>query len=109
MGVSVGDVNNDGYPDIYVANDSYERDYLYINQKNGTFKDEFEERMESISISSMGTDMSDVNNDGYPDIFTTDMLPDDDYRLKTLGAFDNIDLYKKGEGGPCHQFMKNCL
>jgi enediyne biosynthesis protein E4 len=110
LGVSVGDINNDGYPDVYIANDSYERDYMYINQKNGTFKDELELCMQQISFSSMGADIADINNDGYPDIFTTDMLPGDDYRLKTLGAFDNIDLYRnKLQLGFYHQFMKNCL
>jgi hypothetical protein len=110
LGVSVGDINLDGYPDVYVANDSYERDYLYINQKDGTFKDEMEACMEHNSFSSMGADICDVNNDGYPDIFTTDMLPGDDYRLKTLGAFDNIDLYRtRLDAGFYHQFMKNCL
>jgi enediyne biosynthesis protein E4 len=110
LGVSVGDINNDGWPDIYVANDSYERDYLYINQKNGTFKDELEECVEQNSFSSMGADLADINNDGYSDIFTTDMLPGDDYRLKTLGAFDNIDLYNtRIKVGLYRQFMKNCL
>ena len=110
LGVTVGDVNNDGYPDIYISNDSYEKDYLYINQKNGTFKDELEQCMQSISLSSMGADMGDLNNDGYPEIFTTDMVPKDDYRLKTLGAFDNIDFYdSKVKSGFYHQFMKNCL
>lgn len=110
LGVTVGDINEDGYPDVYVANDSYERDYMYVNQKNGTFKDEFEECMEHTSMSSMGADLADINNDGYPDIFTTDMLPGDDYRLKTLGAFDNIDLYRsKEKSGFYHQFMQNCL
>jgi enediyne biosynthesis protein E4 len=110
LGVSVGDVNSDGYPDVYVANDSYERDYLYINQRNGTFKDEMEELIEQNSFSSMGADIADINNDGHMDIFTTDMLPEDDYRLKTLGAFDNIDLYNKRiEIGLYRQFMKNCL
>ncbi len=110
LGVTIGDINNDGYPDIYVANDSYERDYFYINQKNGTFKDEFENCIAHISISSMGTDIADINNDGYPEIFTTDMLPGDDYRLKTLGSFDNIDFYnRKVKSGFYYQFMKNCL
>jgi len=110
LGVSIGDLNNDGYPDILVANDSYEREYLYINQKNGTFKDEAENWMQHSSFSSMGSDMSDFNNDGYNDLFTTDMLPDEDYRLKTLGSFDNIDLYHTREkSGFYRQFMKNCL
>ena len=110
LGVSVGDVNNDGYPDVFVSNDSYERDYLYINQHDGTFKDELEDRMDHISFSSMGADIADINNDGAPEIFTTDMLPEDDFRLKTLGAFDNIDLYNaKLRSGFYHQYMKNCL
>ncbi|MEJ7766249.1 MAG: VCBS repeat-containing protein [Chitinophagaceae bacterium] len=110
LGISVGDVNNDGYPDIYISNDSYERDYLYINQRNGTFQDRLEECMQQTSFSSMGADMADINNDGLPEIFTTDMLPGNDYRLKTLGAFDNIDVYnKKLQLGFYHQFMKNCL
>lgn len=110
LGVSVGDINGDGYPDVYVSNDSYERDYLYVNQKNGTFKDEFEERIKHTSFSSMGSDLADINNDGLPDIFNTDMLPDIDYRLKTTGAFDNIDLFNtKLKTGFYYQYVKNCL
>ena len=110
LGVSVSDINNDGYPDIYVGNDFIEKDYCYINQKNGTFKDELEDRFQKISMSSMSSDAADINNDGYPDIFTTDMIPDDDYRLKTTGTFDNIDLYNsKQKAGLYHQFVKNCL
>ena len=110
LGVSVGDINGDGYPDVFVSNDSYERDYLYINQKNGTFKDELEDWFQHTSFSSMGADVADINNDGYPEIFTTDMLPQDDYRLKTLGAFDNMDLYNaKVKAGFYHQYVKNCL
>lgn len=64
LGVAISDVNNDGYTDVFVANDSYERDYLYINQGNGTFKDEMEDCIEQNSFSSMGVDVADVNNDG---------------------------------------------
>ena len=110
LGVSVGDINGDGYPDVFVSNDSYERDYLYINQKDGTFKDELEDWMQHTSFSSMGADIADINNDGYPDLFTTDMLPLNDYRLKTTGAFDNIDLFNaKLKSGFYYQYTQNCL
>ncbi len=110
LGVSVADINGDGWPDIYVSNDSYERDYLYINQKNGTFKDETDEWIQHMSMSSMGADIGDINNDGYPEIFTTDMLPEDPYRLKTMGSYDNINLFdNKVKAGFSYQYPKNCL
>ncbi|KAF0240299.1 MAG: ASPIC/UnbV domain-containing, partial [Chitinophagaceae bacterium] len=110
LGVTVGDINQDGYPDVYVSNDFFEKDYLYINQKNGTFKDEIEQRMQHISFSSMGADMQDINNDGKPDIFTTDMLPGDDYRLKTNTSFEGYDIFKlKQNQGFYNQFTQNAL
>ncbi|QHV98395.1 VCBS repeat-containing protein [Spirosoma endbachense] len=92
LGITIGDVNNDNWPDIYISNDFYERDYLYINQKNGSFKEDVENEMGHISLSSMGADIADVNNDGNLDIFVTDMLPDDDYRLKTTTSFESYEL-----------------
>jgi hypothetical protein len=110
LGITIGDVNGDNYPDAYVSNDFFERDYLYINQKNGTFKDELEQSMNHISLASMGADMADINNDGHVDVFTTDMLPDDDYRLKTTSSFDNIDVFRfKFNQGFYHQYMQNTL
>lgn len=110
LGVTVGDVNNDGYPDIYVSNDFFERDYLYINKQNGKFADELEQWMQHTSLASMGADIGDINNDGYPEIFTTDMLPDDDYRLKTTSSFDNIDVFRlKENSGFYRQYMQNTL
>jgi len=110
LGVTVGDINNDGYPDVYVSNDFYEQDYLYINRKDGTFKDEMEKCMQHTSLASMGADVGDINNDGYPDIFTTDMLPGEDYRLKTTFAFEDINVYRlKEQNGIYHQFFQNTL
>lgn len=110
LGVTVGDVNGDHYPDVYVSNDFFERDYLYINQQNGTFKDEFENWIQHSSLSSMGADMNDINNDGYPDIFTTDMLPDDDYRLKANSSFDSYEVFQqKINLGFYYQFTQNAL
>jgi enediyne biosynthesis protein E4 len=110
LGVTVGDVNNDRYPDIYVSNDFFERDYLYINQKDGTFKEELESRIQHLSHSSMGADMADINNDGHQDIFVTEMLPDTDFRLKTTTSFENVDVQRfKEKSGFYHQYMQNTL
>jgi hypothetical protein len=110
LGVTVGDVNDDGYPDVYVSNDFFEKDYLYMNQRNGTFKDEIEDRTQHISFSSMGADMQDINNDGRQDIFTTDMLPGDDYRLKTNSSFEGYEIMRlKQNQGFFNQYTQNSL
>lgn len=110
LGITIGDVNNDNWPDIYISNDFYERDYLYINQKNGTFKEDLENEMPHISLSSMGADMADLNDDGYMDIFVTDMLPGDDRRLKTTSVFEGYNLVElKKKRGFWHQYMRNNL
>jgi enediyne biosynthesis protein E4 len=110
LGITVGDVNGDSYPDMYVSNDFYERDYLYINQKDGTFKDDIETYMQHLSLSSMGADMADINNDGYPEIFATEMLPNDEKRLKTVTNFDSYTNYiNKVNLGFSHQYMHNTL
>jgi enediyne biosynthesis protein E4 len=110
LGVTVGDLNQDHWPDIYVSNDFYERDYIYINQKNGKFSEELEKYMGHLSMFSMGADLADLNNDGYPEIFSTDMLPKDDYRLKTLASFETYDVYQlRLKNGYYHQYMRNML
>ncbi|MBA4166098.1 MAG: VCBS repeat-containing protein [Chitinophagaceae bacterium] len=110
LGVTVGDLNNDGWEDLYVSNDFFERDYLYINQKNGTFKEVINDAMGHISQGSMGSDMVDINNDGLLDIFTTEMLPENDYKLKTNIKFDDYDVQNaRLQNDFHHQFTSNCL
>jgi hypothetical protein len=110
LGVTVGDVNGDLYPDIYISNDFYERDYLYINNKNGTFSEQIQTWATHISQASMGADMADINNDGKADVFTTDMLPEGDERLKTTTSFDNYDLLtRKLSMDFFNQYMSNAL
>ena len=110
LGVTVGDLNNDGWEDIYVSNDFFERDYLYLNQQNGTFKEVIGDAMGHMSQGSMGSDMADINNDGWLDIFTTEMLPESDYRLKTTIKFDEYDIVNaKNQLDYHHQFTSNCL
>ncbi len=110
LGVTVGDLNGDNWPDLFISNDFYERDYLYVNQQDGTFKEEVEQWMEHLSHASMGADMADINNDGYPEIFTTEMLPGDETRLKSNTLFESYSIYKlKQERGFYHQYMQNTL
>ena len=110
LGVAVSDLNRDGWPDIYVANDFFERDYLYINNRNGTFSEQLEKQMPYSSYFSMGLDIADINNDGWPDVYTTDMLPEDEYRLRTTSQFEGWEVYQaKVKNGFHYQFMRNML
>jgi len=110
LGITIGDVNNDTYPDLYISNDFFEKDYLYINNQQGGFKESIESYMNHISHSSMGADMADINNDGFLEIFVTDMLPRDEYRFKTTTSFDNINQRElKKQKGFYNQFMHNTL
>ena len=110
LGVAVGDLNHDGWPDMFVSNDFFEKDYLYINQQNGSFKESLEDYMREISLGSMGADMADINNDGYPEIFVTEMLPETDARLKTTGQFESWEKYQLNiQNGYYRQFGRNVL
>lgn len=110
LGVSIADINKDGWPDIYVSNDFFERDYLYINNHNGTFTERLEEMIPSISAASMGADVADINNDGFPEIFATDMVPEHNDRLKTKTTFDSWESYKANvDNGYYYQFTRNML
>ena len=110
LGLVISDVNNDGYPDIYVGNDYVEDDYLYINQKDGTYKDELRERIDHTSNFTMGVDIADINNDQLPDIFSLDMLPENNERQKALIFPDNWNVYQSQlQNGFWHQNMRNML
>ncbi|MGZ3557210.1 MAG: VCBS repeat-containing protein [Gemmatimonadaceae bacterium] len=110
LGVVVSDVNRDGWPDIYVSNDFSERDYLYINNHDGTFDERLDKEMPYISYFSMGLDIADINNDGWADIYTTDMLPEDETRLRTTSTFEGWDAYQsKVKNGYHYQLMRNML
>jgi hypothetical protein len=110
MGVCVGDIDMDGWPDVYVANDFFERDYIYLNNHNGTFRETLTQMIRSVSISSMGGDLADINNDDYPEIFVTDMLPEHNDRLKTKTTFDDWDNYSSNvSNGYYPQFTRNML
>ncbi|MGK0251294.1 MAG: hypothetical protein ACI81G_000730 [Gammaproteobacteria bacterium] len=110
LGIMVTDINHDLYPDIYVSNDFYERDYLYINNQDGTFTEEIKDWTSHLSLSAMGVDMADINNDGLQDIFITDMLPEAEERVKSVMEFDGYDVYKLKQSKDFYQqFIQNTL
>jgi hypothetical protein len=110
LSVVTADLNNDGYTDIFVANDFAEGDYLYINQKNGTFKEQIKKATNHISMYSMGTDVADINNDGLEDIFVSEMLPEDYKRSKvSMPSMDMEGFYAIVNAGMHKQYMHNAL
>ncbi len=110
LGVAVSDINLDGWPDIYVGNDFHENDYLYINQKNGSFRDENIQRLSHTSQFSMGVDVADINNDAHPDVVSMDMLPYDPYMLRRSLAEDDYTIFEqKIFYGYMYQYARNNL
>ncbi|MGB5227062.1 MAG: VCBS repeat-containing protein [Eudoraea sp.] len=110
LGVMITDINKDLYPDIYVSNDFYERDYLYINNQDGTFNEEIKDWTSHLSLSAMGIDISDINNDGNADIFITDMLPEPDQRVKSVMEFEGYNIYKLKQSKDFYQqYIQNTL
>lgn len=110
LGVTIGDVDLDGWPDIFVSNDYFERDYLYYNKGDGTFREALTDHLPEISKGSMGADLADLNNDGLPELFVTEMLPAGERRYKTKAAFDGWNRYQLYRDKGYHQqFSRNVL
>ncbi|WP_282136498.1 CRTAC1 family protein [Seonamhaeicola maritimus] len=110
LSASIGDFNNDNLPDIYVANDFLEPDFLYINQGNGTFKDEILDRFKHISANSMGSDYADINNDLHPDLIALDMMAEDHIRSKeNMATMSTENFNAIVNAGYHYQYMSNVL
>ncbi|NBB75305.1 MAG: hypothetical protein GVY35_16800, partial [Bacteroidetes bacterium] len=110
LGVSVADLDRDGWMDMYVSNDFFERDYLYLNNGDGTFREVLDETLSSTSTTSMGGDIADLNHDGFPEIFVSDMLPESEARLKTVTDFIGWERYQtEVEMGYHRKFARNTL
>lgn len=111
LGVAVSDFNMDGYPDIYVCNDFHEDDYYYLNNGDGTFTESIKSYFGHTSRFSMGTDVADINNDGYPELMTLDMLPEDETVLKSSAGDDNVQMaeMRTSRLGYHYQFTRNML
>ena len=110
LGITLADFNWDGWPDIFLSNDFFEKDYLYFNNQDGTFSEKVDSSFSSLSMGSMGADASDLDNDLLSEIFVTEMLPRDADRKKTKTAYENWDKYQLAVSkGYHHQFARNVL
>nr|MCU0393344.1 CRTAC1 family protein [Thermoflexibacter sp.] len=111
LGITIGDINQDGWQDIYIANDFHENDYIYLNNGNGTFTESIRQVVGHTSKFSMGVDMADFNNDGRLDVFSADMMPEiEQIRKESEESADAYSIYQfKYSFGYYHQFAKNAL
>ena len=110
LGISVADINNDGWEDMYISNDFHEDDYYYVNNHKGGFVESVRQAFQHTSRFSMGNDVADINNDGYPDLITLDMYPADERVEKASQGEDPLDIYRyKLSYGYMNQYSRNCL
>ncbi|WP_223551922.1 VCBS repeat-containing protein [Aestuariivivens sp. NBU2969] len=110
LGVAIADLNSDGWPDVYIGNDFSEKDFLYINNHDGTFREASLEAFKHISNFSMGNDIADINNDGLLDIMAVDMMAEDNFSQKTsMSGMAPERFYRNANLGLHHQYMYNTL
>jgi hypothetical protein len=110
LGITLSDFNQDGWPDLFLSNDFFEKDYLYINNQRGKFIERGEQCFASMSMGSMGADAADLNNDLLPDLFVTEMLPKSIIRKRTKNIYETWDKYQSSlTKGYHHQFSRNVL